>query len=61
MSSESTSTGDVKVSNPLGWDGDLQQQLHEIRQQKVSNPLGWDGDLAKQALASALKLSFLIH
>ena len=35
---------DLRVSNPLGWDGDclIRKQGEPVEQ--VSNPLGWDGD-----------------
>ena len=33
-----------EVSNPLGWDGDVEADQKRDRQIGVSNPLGWDGD-----------------
>ena len=48
------------VSNPLGWDGDINEKLVKIRTQAVSNPLGWDGDLVSRRGRRSL-VWFLIH
>ena len=33
------------VSNPLGWDGDVEGGVLQQLLTDVSNPLGWDGDI----------------
>ena len=37
--------GKGPVSNPLGWEGDLEERHLERAFCLVSNPLGWEGDV----------------
>ena len=50
----------LKVSNPLGWEGDLAPVAADPAAAFVSNPLGWEGD-TRSTRTGGQKLKFLIH